>query len=224
MSRAALTLVHDTVPHDLATLEAVIADGLRSFVEVGRALAAIREKDLYREQGFETFESYCAKRWEFTRMRAHQLMAGAKVAENVNHGLREPAELNERQARELARLKEPDAQAKAWAEAVQTAPTTGVTARHVADVVAKRLPPVEPAEAAEPQRKATTPEIAAFHARCVVKAMGELWNIADHINKVDNWADVELSPIAAQDYIADLREVDRALAKLKAILRRKAAA
>lgn len=32
----------------------------------GRALTAIRDGGLYREQGFKTFEAYCRERWDFT--------------------------------------------------------------------------------------------------------------------------------------------------------------
>jgi hypothetical protein len=51
----------------LAELERVIERGLQSFVEVGKALADIRDGKLYRCQGDATFEDYCQQRWGFSR-------------------------------------------------------------------------------------------------------------------------------------------------------------
>lgn len=129
------------VSQDLKSLEAVIADGLGSFVEIGRALAGIRDGGLYREYGYKTFESYCRERWSMSRSYAFRVMGASDVVANWQHSLPPPS--TESQARELAKL-EPEAQASAWAEAVETAPASGVTAKHVAEVVAKRLPQVEP--------------------------------------------------------------------------------
>jgi hypothetical protein len=141
---------------DLESLEAVIADGLRSFVEVGRALSTIRDGGLYREQGYKNFASYCRARWDFGRSYAYDLINSSAAVENVrNSGHDLPPPANEGQANELARLKNPEEQAEAWREALASAPESGVTAKHVADVVAKRLPPVEPKS--RPVRKEREP-------------------------------------------------------------------
>jgi hypothetical protein len=47
----------------LAELERVMERGLQTFVEVGKALADIRDGELYRGQGYATFEDYCQQRW-----------------------------------------------------------------------------------------------------------------------------------------------------------------
>ena len=44
----------------------------RSFLEVGMTLKEIRDKRLYRQQ-YDTFEEYCARRWELSRPRSYQL-------------------------------------------------------------------------------------------------------------------------------------------------------
>jgi len=113
----------------------------RSFVEVGRALATIRDGGLYVEQGFKSFESYCATRWDMKRAHAYRLIDGAAVVANVSHGRHLQPPTVERHCRELAKLPA-EAQAEAWAEAVETAPPSGITAKHVAEVVLKRLPPL----------------------------------------------------------------------------------
>jgi DNA modification methylase len=68
----------------LQDLEAIIARGLPSHLEVGRALYEIREGRLYRQWGSgATFESYCAERWGFARQTAYDYISAAVVTENV---------------------------------------------------------------------------------------------------------------------------------------------
>ena len=86
-----LTVVEQS---ELAQHEATIERGLKTFVEVGFALMAIRDGRLYR-QNHGTFEAYCQGRWGFTRMRASQLIAAAEVAQNVNNCLQIPPPMNE---------------------------------------------------------------------------------------------------------------------------------
>lgn len=141
---------------DLEELESIIASGLRTFVDVGQALTRIRDGELYKAT-HRTFETYCSERWGFKRSYAYDLMKSAAVAENVRHGGQElPQPSTERQARELAKLPTEE-QPKAWAEAVATAPPSGVTAKHVANVVAERLPKPQPAFSPDPM-PASTPK------------------------------------------------------------------
>jgi hypothetical protein len=84
----------------LVELEQVVAAGLQTFVEVGLALAEIRDRRLYRET-YGTFEAYLDERWGMTRQRGYQLIDGARVAEAVSTVVDIP---NERQARELVPL------------------------------------------------------------------------------------------------------------------------
>jgi protein gp37 len=86
----------------LAVLEAVIQNGLRTFIEVGNALLEIRNDRLYREQGFATFEDYCRKRWGWGRNYVNKQIAAAEVVKNL--GTTVPNVITERQARELVRL------------------------------------------------------------------------------------------------------------------------
>jgi hypothetical protein len=46
----------------LAELEKVIAKGKKTFVEVGLALAEIRDLRLYKRE-YSGFEEYCRKKW-----------------------------------------------------------------------------------------------------------------------------------------------------------------
>lgn len=100
-------------------LEEVIERGLRTFVEVGTALLRIRDEQLYRQRGYEDFDTYCRGRWGWQRTRAEQHISAAKVAlavTNVTPDLPPPA--NEGQARELVPLmrEAPEQVAQVWRE------------------------------------------------------------------------------------------------------------
>lgn len=60
----------------LAELETVIERGQQTFVEVGNALAEIRDQRLYKET-HATFEAYCRERWGFGRNYANKQIAAA---------------------------------------------------------------------------------------------------------------------------------------------------
>lgn len=94
----------------LAQCEETISHGLQTFIEVGTALAMIRDNRLYRAE-HATFEAYCADRWGFTDRRARQLIDAAAIGTMV------PVE-SERQARELARIPEAE-RAEVWRQTVE---------------------------------------------------------------------------------------------------------
>jgi hypothetical protein len=123
--------------HDLETLEGIVQRGLDTFIEVGRALAEIRDRRLYR-QTHGTFEEYCHDRWLLGRTRAYQLIDAAAVSTIVDKD--PPA--NEAQARELAPLKGDETEVvAAWREAKAEAEELGtsLTAKVVRNAVRKRL-------------------------------------------------------------------------------------
>lgn len=115
----------------LAAHEATIAAGLQTFVEVGNALAAIRDGRLYRDT-HGTFEEYCKKRWGLSRQYAYRTIAAAGVAGNLSPTGDKPT--SERQVRPLAQLP-PEQQREAWETAVATAPNGRPTGAHVAETV-----------------------------------------------------------------------------------------
>jgi hypothetical protein len=121
---------------ELDRCEAMVANGLTSFVTVGNALAQIRDLRLYREE-FGTFEDYCRERWDLSRAHAYRLVDAAGVAANLSPIGDMPT--SESQVRLLARL-EPEQQREAWARAVSTAPNGNPTGARVAEVVAELCP------------------------------------------------------------------------------------
>lgn len=68
---------------ELAKYEAVIERGMRTIIEVGMAMKAIRDNKLYKGQ-HETFELYVKNRWECSKSRAYQLIEAAEVDANLS--------------------------------------------------------------------------------------------------------------------------------------------
>jgi hypothetical protein len=112
--------------------EHVIAEGIQTFVEVGRALLVIRDGQLYR-QTHATFEAYCRERWDLSRTYAYQLIAASEVVDHVA-AVSDVVPANEAQVRPLVSLP-PEQRVEVWQEAVDTAPPSGITAAHVKRVV-----------------------------------------------------------------------------------------
>ena len=111
----------------LAHYEGIIERGLTTFIDVGNALAAVRDERLYKQYG--TFEDYCHERWNMARRTAYQFIEASIVVENVRN-CAQILPVNEAQARPLTRL-EPEQQREVWRKAVETAPGGKVTGAHV---------------------------------------------------------------------------------------------
>jgi hypothetical protein len=75
----------------------VIERGRQTFIEVGNALAAIRDGRLY-QATHRSFEAYCRERWGMSRTHADRQIAAARRAELAPIGARPE---NEYQARRL---------------------------------------------------------------------------------------------------------------------------
>ncbi len=89
-----VTLLRDD--QRLAELEKTIARGKKTFVEVGLALAEIRDLRLYRRE-YGGFEEYCRKKWGWTKQHAYRLIEAAPI------GKSNPWVTSERAARELGK-------------------------------------------------------------------------------------------------------------------------
>jgi hypothetical protein len=129
----------DAEQAELLECEKTIHEGLTTFVEVGFALARIRDSKLYRAK-FKTFDAYCSARWDMSARRALQLRDAAEVTAELK--LKQFAVLpaNESQARPLTELPR-EQWGPAWEEIVGTAPAGRVTASHVTAVVQTRVGP-----------------------------------------------------------------------------------
>jgi hypothetical protein len=130
---------------DLEKAEGRIARGLKSFLAVGMALKEIRDNRLYRED-FKTFEEYCARRWDFTRIRAYQICAASEVVADLSTIVNIPLPENEAQARPMVRLKTTQHRRRAWRMALKMASAEGrpVTARDAEEAVNLLSETIEP--------------------------------------------------------------------------------
>lgn len=131
----------------LDSLEKVIRAGKKTFVQVGSALAEIRDSKLYRAD-FSTFDKYCQEKWGWNRAYAGKLIEGADVVQslpdNVSHGIQ-----NERQARELSAV-EPERRVEvlesaAAAAAAEDRPLTSNDIREAASNIDSDPEPIKPA-------------------------------------------------------------------------------
>ena len=145
---------------DLRSLEQVIERGQKTFLEVGKALLAIKAQKLYR-QDFKTFAEYCTDRWGFAKSRAYQMIDAAKVVENVQHVGQIAPPANARQACELAKLPA-DQQANAWADVVDECAERGepITAAAVVEVVERYKSQDEPYVEEEEEERSEPEELA----------------------------------------------------------------
>jgi hypothetical protein len=92
----------------LKELEKLIAKGKQTFVEVGLALAEIRDLRLYKRE-YTNFNEYCQKKWGWERRYAYNLIEGAEVVRALPESVRHGAQIDsERAARELAKVEPED--------------------------------------------------------------------------------------------------------------------
>ncbi|HEY9368354.1 hypothetical protein [Streptomyces sp.] len=140
---------------DLAQLEAVIERGMNTFIEVGAALAAIQERKLYRSD-FGTFEGYCQARWGMGRAHAYRMIAASDAVSPIGD-TDLPIPTNESQARELARVPEPE-RVDVWRETVER--TGGQpTAAAVRETYAARADEVVDAELVDEPARFEPPKV-----------------------------------------------------------------
>lgn len=162
----------------LVSLEKIIDAGLDSFVQVGDALAEIRDSRLYRIE-YGTFEEYCVEKWGFTRGYAKRLISSAEIAAEITAPERKPLEINkksvpigtfspssESQVRPLAALP-PEQQKEAWQAAVAATPGKKPTAKTVQAAVDEIKPPPP---RANPKPKPAAPDADSIHLRNELEA------------------------------------------------------
>jgi len=125
--------------------EEIIQLGTNGFVQVGRALMAIREEKLYEHAAtfYGTFELYCKARWSMTARRANQITSAAQLVDNLRTIVPELSTSREGQVRQLLQLDAPEIVAEVWEEV--SAGGGKPTAKRIKEAIKKRQPkPVLP--------------------------------------------------------------------------------
>ncbi|PXA05730.1 hypothetical protein DDZ13_02345 [Coraliomargarita sinensis] len=120
--------------------------GLEAFVQMGEALATIRDEKLYRST-HKTFEAFVAEVVLITRARAYQLIANSEVYTEMSKILdisktNLPMPTRESHIAELARIKDPHKRMAVWKDVVKKcdAGRRAVTAPVLQEAVASHLP------------------------------------------------------------------------------------
>lgn len=122
----------------LAKLEDVIRRGQQTFIEVGNALAEIRDSKLYRKQ-YSTFEAYCRDQWGWSRIQAHRFIKASGAAKMLPIGNKPTSE---GQVRPLTKLATPEDQYEAWKRAHEIADDEGRAV--TGEVVGRAVKEIQP--------------------------------------------------------------------------------
>jgi hypothetical protein len=122
----------------LETLETTISKGMDTFVEVGSALAEIRDSRLYR-QYHPTFAAYCEQQWDLGKSQAYRLITASEVVGDLSRARDEsdedvPLPTSGRQAEELAKA-DPADRVDVMREAAEDGP---VTSSRIKEAVTRR--------------------------------------------------------------------------------------
>lgn len=129
----------------LVECEEIIERHLKTFIEVGEALATIRDNRLYREQ-YKTFEQYCKEVWDYSKTYSIRQIQSYETIQLLENGVDKWCQLapknkhedenvieignsdnekkvvlpqNECQVSPLTKLKDPDDQVKAWQKVLE---------------------------------------------------------------------------------------------------------
>jgi hypothetical protein len=149
--------------------EATILRGWGACVDVGLALARIRDKRLYKAE-FSSFEAYCQIRWGFQHTKAYWLIAAAEVATAIREIPDAPKPDNESQLRPLFGLSASQVRL-AWQYAAANSCGQRVTAQRVRRAV-KDLQLIAGTPTTETKREPTVSK--SEQRRLISNAIGEL--------------------------------------------------
>jgi len=158
--------------------EEVIASGWNNIIQVGMALAAMRDQELYREE-FLTFQDYCLVNWQYGRRYVDYLISAVQVLTNLSTSSSQIRPEHETQLRPLIGLT-PEQAVQAWERAAAKAGARKVTEKLVRQAMneLQLAPPPRPLSL-------KTRSARAEHRRIINGAIGELLLLlsqkADHL-------------------------------------------
>lgn len=145
---------------DFTRLDRAVRDGLRTLFEIGPALKAIHERELWRMGGFTSWNQYCENALGLSRVHANRIMAAAEIAQAIRKGLERVGSplqsvlpTAESQVRPLVRLSSAKKQVAAWNKAVSKAEGRQPTAKIVDAVVTELVAERSKSESKPPQPK-----------------------------------------------------------------------
>jgi hypothetical protein len=102
----------------LRTLEKELRVDFEKFYHTGMKLKEIRDDELYKEDGFETWEKYCKARWELEGSYVRRLITASEYRENLPSVPAGHGEWLERVVRPLTRIPDKKQAARVAAKAL----------------------------------------------------------------------------------------------------------
>lgn len=162
---------------------------INSGIESVRGLILdLHERKGWSALGYSSWRECVSTEFPHSERHLYRELTAAKVDRVLTNWSKEPVHVPEGHARELAKLREPDAIAEAWKEAASSAPEGAVTAKHVAAAVAKRIaaeqPRTEPGAVEMPDGTVATPDPEAWWT-CPIDGCGKEFN--RHSAAVAGW-------------------------------------
>ena len=152
-------------------LETAIKSGWKTFLEVGSAVAKIRDKKLYRDK-YETFEQYLLTELGYSLPYAYSLIGSAEVNAQMSAIAEITVKpLNEAQFRELIPVPE-GKRVAAWKSALKLAGDKAVTAK----VVRQAASAFKPRKAEKVVKRSTAPEV---NLKPAFKLIDDIEKLAD---------------------------------------------
>ena len=123
----------------LSQAESVIAAGLRSFVDVGTALAEIRDAKLYR-MTHTTFADYLKDRWGMTKAHGYRMIKSARFVKDFEVSAKErhiPLPSSERQVRILQQVQDKEQCFSILETAREIAGDQQIAIRHIVEAMSR---------------------------------------------------------------------------------------
>ena len=92
---------------------------MEEFYYTGMKLKEIRDDELYKEDGFETWEKYCREQWEWEARYVKRLITASEYREKLPSGPTGTVDWSECSVRELKRIPNKKQAARVAAKAVK---------------------------------------------------------------------------------------------------------
>ncbi len=125
---------------ELEKLENQFRKGAESFLMMGKALAEIKEKELY--LSYKTFERYCEEKWDLHRMTGHRLIKAWETYSGLTEiGYKKQLPSTESQFRELSIVEDVTVQVEILDKLHDVHPDSPLTAKKIKEVVTAYHPP-----------------------------------------------------------------------------------
>ena len=164
----------------LTELEGQVRRGLDSFVQVGNALAEIKNRNGFMLRECKTFDEYCAKTFGFSERNGYRMIAAAETAKKIEAAVGERPR-NEASARELKVVAhDPKLIEKVNDRLKKTGQTMATaTAEKIHEIVEKVKPQSKPMfEEPKPEKKPAMPMISDTCPKCGTTP-GSYFHVAD---------------------------------------------